>query len=139
MEINGSKATIPPLPTTGTLRPPLNYAEFNPEGKETVILLHDMFHSGLSQWDDVRLFLPKEFRTLILDWPGHGKSPLPDGGFNDAPRQLSVALTQWMTARVRGPCHIVAAGLGAYAAVHAALGYPQRIASLTLIGYLHHA
>ncbi len=139
MVVNGSKVPTPPLPKTGALRSPLHFAEYHPEGRDTVVLLHDMLHNGASQWDSVRPFLPSEFRTLVLDWPGHGKSPLPEGGFNDTPRQLSVALMQWMTMTVRGSCHIVAAGLGAYAAIHAALGYPQRIASLTLVGFLHHA
>jgi pimeloyl-ACP methyl ester carboxylesterase len=139
MAADGLKVPTPQLPGTGPLRPPLHYAEYNPEGKDTIVLLHDLFHNGSSQWDSVRPFLPTEYRVLVLDWPGHGKSPLPMHGFNDTPRQLSVALTQWMTTTIRGSCHIVAAGLGAYAAVHAALGYPQRIASLTLVGFLHHA
>jgi pimeloyl-ACP methyl ester carboxylesterase len=104
-----------------------------------LILLHDLFHNGSTQWDAVRSFLPTEFRVLVLDWPGHGKTPMLEGGFNDTPRQLSVALTQWMTTNVRGACHIIGAGLGAYAAMHAALRYPQRIATLTLAGFLHHA
>src|SRR5260370_527555 len=132
MLANGSKDTTPLLPTTGSLKSDLHYAEYNAQGSETVILLHDMLQNGSTQWDSVRAYLPVEFRTLILDWPGHGKSPLPEGGFNDTPRQLAAALTKWMTTTVRGACHIIGAGIGAYAATHVALGYPQRVASLTL-------
>jgi pimeloyl-ACP methyl ester carboxylesterase len=139
MAVNGSVAPIPLPPKTGLLKSPLSYTEYNPAGHDTVILLHDLFHSGLSQWDVVRPFLPSEFRILILDWPGHGGSAMPEMGFNDTPRQFAAALTKWMTTTIRGSCHIVAAGLGAYAAIHAALSYPQRIATLTLTGFLHHA
>ena len=139
MVANGLKATTPQLPGTAPLKAPLHYTEYNPEGTETIVLLHDLFQNGSSQWDAVRPYLPFEFRLLIVDWPGHGLSPLPGNGFDDTPRQFATILSQWMTRSVRGTCHMVGAGLGAYAALHVALGYPQRVASLTLVGYLHHA
>ncbi len=139
MAANGSKVTIPQPQTTGPHKSGLHFKEYNPEGRETVVLLHDLFHNSESQWSAVRPFFPGELRLLAVDLPGHGNSPLPEGGFNDTPRQFSVAISQWMTQYIRGACHIVAAGLGAYAALHLALGYPQRVASLTLAGFLHHA
>ena len=73
---------FPPLkPAPPAMPPPddgldevlLNYTEYNPSGKSTVLLIHGACTSGLN-WDLVVPHLVDTYHLLVPDLPGHGQS-----------------------------------------------------------------
>jgi 2-succinyl-6-hydroxy-2,4-cyclohexadiene-1-carboxylate synthase len=113
-----------------TVRP----LHFERRGKgPAVMLLHGFTGSGLSM-SDVSLALARDFEVITPDLPGHGRSiGLDDGpicAFDDCLDRLAATLEYAGHARA----HWIGYSMGARLALAFAVRFPQRVASLLLIG-----
>ena len=94
--------------------------------RESVVMLHGFGGTGRS-WDDVTAHLPKSYRPLALDLPGHGDQL-------DAPRPISFDSCV-QSVLERAPERFVLAGysMGGRIAMHIALAAPERIERLVVV------
>jgi len=121
----------------GTAMMRLHYHEAGAgqDGSPPVVLLHGG-GPGASAWSNFGGNLPAfaaEFRTLMVDQPGFGRSDKPavDGNyFTFSARALASLLDQLGIEKV----HLVGNSLGGGTAVRFALSYPERAAKLVLMG-----
>ncbi|MBZ8176923.1 alpha/beta fold hydrolase [Corynebacterium sp. 3HC-13] len=60
----------------------ISYTEINPDKSPTIVLLHALCHSRHA-WEEVVPILRKDYRLLVVDLPGHGKSPMSDLSHQD--------------------------------------------------------
>ena len=52
----------------------LHVQELNPEGKETIIMVHGMFSNLAVYYFNIAPMLAKHFRVVLFDMKGHGMS-----------------------------------------------------------------
>ncbi len=45
---------------------------------DPIVLLHGLFADG-TQWETIAKLLSKDFRVIVVDLLGHGRSPRPEG------------------------------------------------------------
>ena len=107
---------------------------FERRGKgPAVMLLHGFTGSGLSM-SEVSLALARDFEVMTPDLPGHGRSIAADDGrfyaFDDCLDRLAATLEEAGHARA----HWVGYSMGARLALGFALRFPERVASLLLVG-----
>jgi len=107
---------------------------FERRGKgPAVMLLHGFTGSGLSM-SEVSLALARDFEVMTPDLPGHGRSIAADDGrfyaFDDCLDRLAATLEEAGHARA----HWLGYSMGARLALAFALRFPERVASLLLIG-----
>jgi non-heme chloroperoxidase len=115
------------LPNGATLR----YVEQGPSDAMPLILLHGFPDSWLS-YQIVLANLPSSIRAIALSQRGFGNSDKPEGSYH--PRALAADLADFMTLR-RIPRAILAGhSMGALVAQSFAVGFPERVAGLALIG-----
>lgn len=99
-------------------------------GHETVVLLHG-FASEKDTWLRFVRHLPKEYRVIALDLPGHGESARRyDRSYDVDSMAARVALALDELAPER--FHLVGNSLGGMVAMIYALNHPQRVNSLGL-------
>lgn len=94
---------------------------------EAVVLLH----SGLvdrQMWDPQLRALASRFRTVRYDLQGYGRSSATAPGTN---REECLAVLDGLDI---DQCHLVGASFGAEVALDVALGHPDRVRSLALLG-----
>jgi pimeloyl-ACP methyl ester carboxylesterase len=98
---------------------------------QPVVMLHSSASSS-GQWRTLRQRLQGRFRTLAVDLHGYGGT----GQWQDS-RPMTLAdeaeLVGAVMAQASRPVHLVGHSLGGAVALRAALTWPRRIASLTLI------
>jgi 2-succinyl-6-hydroxy-2,4-cyclohexadiene-1-carboxylate synthase len=98
-----------------------------------VMLLHGFTGSGPGM-SEVSLALARDFEVITPDLPGHGRSIATDDGpvhsFDDCLDRLAATLAQAGHARA----HWVGYSMGARLALAFALRFPERVASLLLVG-----
>jgi 2-succinyl-6-hydroxy-2,4-cyclohexadiene-1-carboxylate synthase len=97
------------------------------------MLLHGFTGSGWSM-NEVSLALARDFEVITPDLPGHGRSIAADDGsvyaFEDCLDRLAATLEKAGHARA----HWIGYSLGARLALAFAVRFPERVASLLLIG-----
>lgn len=98
-----------------------------------VVLLHG-FMGCLDNWADLRLQLRSRWRTLAIDLPGHGGTPLANFGEQDAFERLTEALEELLDGLSIGGVHLLGYSMGGRLALALALRAPERFASLVLEG-----
>jgi pimeloyl-ACP methyl ester carboxylesterase len=96
-----------------------------------VVLIH-AFTSNLSIWAlcGIVAELAAQFRVTSYDLRGHGLSSVTPGGYNSA--QMARDLRRLHDELGLGPAHLVGHSYGGVIAVHAALEYPDMVASVVL-------
>lgn len=106
------------------------YAREYGAGPDIVVLLHGFgaFH-GI--WHQVAVALGEQARTIAYDLPGHGQS-LDCQGAGSA-KTAARAILADLDARNIEKAHLVGHSMGGAVAALAALGRPERVASLTLL------
>lgn len=100
-----------------------------------LVLLHGS-GPGVSGWSNFRGNFPafaSEFRTVVMDMPGFGKSERPE--FDRAyPKVAADAVARLMDALGIEKAHLLGNSMGGYVALEFALAYPDRVDRLVLMG-----
>jgi pimeloyl-ACP methyl ester carboxylesterase len=95
----------------------------------TLVLLHGLFFDG-GMWDGQVADLARRADVLVFDGPGHGKSaPPPPFDLADHADALIDAFDKLGVQRT----HVYGLSWGGMVAMHLALRYPERVASLALL------
>lgn len=100
----------------------------------TVLLLPAAGHVR-GDWDLVRPPLAAEFRTVALDWPGHGDSPAPDPGWT-ASAAAFADVVEDVVDRVRAgdePVALMGNSVGGFAAARFAARRPADTGAVVLV------
>ena len=93
---------------------------------ESLLLLHGFTNTGAS-WDGVIAALPQRYRALAPDLRGHGSAS------DRRPVSLPGVLDD-LRAETDGPFTLAGYSMGGRIALHLALGLPDRVGRLILIG-----
>ncbi len=102
------------------------YAEATGRGS-ALVLLHG-FTGNTGTWEALRERLARRWRVIVVDLPGHGRSPRPGGGLPALANDLAGVLDRFGVARA----HWLGYSLGGRAALHVALAHPARVDRLVL-------
>lgn len=97
-----------------------------------LVMVHG-FAGSLHTWDRLIDLLAEHFHLMLVDLPGHGRTPVPTEGALNLPR-LGAALGQLIQNAAEEPAHVFGYSMGARIALHTALTSPERVASLALLG-----
>lgn len=97
----------------------------------SVVLLHDVYASHES-FAAVTERLAEDWRVIVLDLPGHGRTSRP-GHFADL-SELSVEVAAVLDEFGAFPAAVVGAGVGATVAVELAAERPTEVTALVLVG-----
>ena len=98
-----------------------------------VVLLHG-FMGCLKNWADLRQQLRPQWRTMAIDMPGHGGTPIANFGAPDAFERLPAALEDLLDGLSLDSVHLLGYSMGGRLALALALRAPERFASLVLEG-----
>jgi 2-succinyl-6-hydroxy-2,4-cyclohexadiene-1-carboxylate synthase len=101
-------------------------------GRPVLCLVHG-FAGSLRTWDVIIPALAEHFHLLLVDLPGHGRTPLPDEREMNLER-LGIALGQLIRNAVEGPAMLCGYSMGGRVALHTALFAPEFVTALGLIG-----
>jgi len=97
---------------------------------DALVLLPSGAHDR-RDYDELRALLPSRFRTIALDWPGHGESPL---GREPASAMHLADLAEQVVERLAPEGAIVLGNsVGGFAAARLAIRRPQLVRGLVLI------
>jgi 4,5:9,10-diseco-3-hydroxy-5,9,17-trioxoandrosta-1(10),2-diene-4-oate hydrolase len=101
----------------------------------TIVFLHGS-GPGVSAWSNFRGNFPvfaQRFRTILLDMPGFGLSEHPP--FDDLyPKIAARAVWQLVESLGLGKVHVLGNSMGGYVAAEFALGYPDAVDRMVLMG-----
>lgn len=98
---------------------------------EVLLLIHGM-GSGSVAWKPISAELARQFRVILVDLPGHGKTPLPNDQPMD-PMALAEAVFETMDSQGITKFHIVGNSLGGWIALEMAVLRPAAVLSLTAL------
>lgn len=96
------------------------------ETAEDLVLLHGWGLHSIA-WDSIMPALLEHFRVTVIDLPGMGQSPLPNGDYD-----LDFVVTQ-IRRVLPERCHLLGWSLGGLVALRIALDEPERIQSLATV------
>jgi pimeloyl-ACP methyl ester carboxylesterase len=97
-----------------------------------VVLLHANLHDH-RDFDAVAGALAERYRTIAVDWPGHGQSDsVRDGGPADS-FLLAEVLADLVARLELGPAVLIGNSVGGFAAARLAIDQPDRVAGLVLV------
>jgi 2-succinyl-6-hydroxy-2,4-cyclohexadiene-1-carboxylate synthase len=98
-----------------------------------VIFLH-FSGANLLMWRRAAPFFEEEYRPVLVDLRGHGKSDVPDSGYHmdEMARDVVGIMDQIGLAKA----HVVGSSLGAEVGLSLAANYPERVSSLVCDGAL---
>lgn len=89
-----------------------------------VVLVHGFTQTGAS-WAPLAGRLRRRFQVMTVDLPGHGRSPIVEGGLAEAAAAL---------AATGGPASYVGYSMGGRVCLRLALDFPDQVAALVLLG-----
>lgn len=110
----------------------LHVQELNPEGRETVILLHGLLVGSLAMWYFTAApFLSEKYRVIMYDLRGHGKSDSYSSGFDidSLVSDLEALIDHYQLERVNLAGH----SYGGLIALHCAMKHPELVDRLVVI------
>jgi pimeloyl-ACP methyl ester carboxylesterase len=84
-------------------------------------------------WDGVRPALAERFRTIALDWPGHGDSPVPPPPWRASAATFADAVEDVVDALDLAPVAVVGNAVGGFAAARLAIRRPRAVSALVLV------
>ncbi len=125
------------LPATRT-KVALYFAGNNHE--DTVILVHGLGQSGVSDWQYLVPRLKERYRVIGLDLPGFGDSK--EEVFEPSPRIYAKLIKNIVDRYGKGDIHVVGHSMGGAVALWFAGQYPNALKTLTVVdaaGVLHKA
>jgi pimeloyl-ACP methyl ester carboxylesterase len=96
-----------------------------------VLLLHGLAEDG-ALWDTQMTFLRKDYRLIIPDLPGSGRSPLPGAYGEPSIDELADAVKTLCDKAGVGQCILIGHSMGGYVALAFAQKYPDRLRALGL-------
>ena len=96
------------------------------------LLLISGLATDLRIWACQRLVFGRRFRCIAVDNRGSGRSDKPDGPYTL--EQMAADAVAVLDAEGVGRAHVVGHSMGSYIAQVMAVGYPERLRSLTLAG-----
>jgi pimeloyl-ACP methyl ester carboxylesterase len=99
-------------------------------GGDPIVLLPSGAHDH-HDYDDLRGLLPDSYRSISLDWPGHGQSPLGQG---PASAMRFADVTEEVVARL-APAGAIVVGnsVGGFAATRLAIRRPELVKGLVIV------
>ena len=101
-------------------------------GRGEPLVLISGLATDLRIWACQRLVFGRRFRCIAIDNRGSGRSEKPDGPYTL--EQMAGDVIAVLDAEGIGRAHVVGHSMGSYVAQVVAVGYPDRIRSLTLAG-----
>lgn len=100
------------------------------EGKPVVLLLHGL-GSSAQDWEAQIVPFSRDYRVLIADMRGHGQSDKPPVAYTM--RQFASDVVALLDVLKIDTVHVVGLSMGGMIAFQLAVGYPQRLHSMTII------
>ncbi len=111
----------------------LQIREYEREG-EAIIFLH--FGGGnLMMWQGVVPYFQNDYRLILVDLRGHGKSDKPNDGYHIDQMARDVVRTMEYLKLERA--HVIGSSLGAEVGLSMAANHPKKVASLVCEGALY--
>lgn len=104
----------------------LLHSETIGQGRDLVLIHGWGLHGGI--WQPLIEELQERYRVTVIDLPGHGRSPLPAGGFN------LDRLSQLLLDAAPAQATWIGWSLGGMAGLKAALSHPAHIDKLVMVG-----
>jgi pimeloyl-ACP methyl ester carboxylesterase len=105
-----------------------------------IVMLHAALHDH-ADFDVIVSPLSQRYRTIALDWPGHGASdPIP-GGLTGGGSLYADVLTDVVRELALPPAVFIGNSVGGYAAAKLAIDHPEQVAGLVLVnsgGFIRH-
>jgi pimeloyl-ACP methyl ester carboxylesterase len=105
-------------------------AEERGKGSPAIVLIHSI-GGDHSDWERVATILAPRHRVLVVDLPGHGQSPAPEGAPTVA--GAAAALTRTLAERHVEHAILVGHSYGGLVALQAALDQPKRAAAVVVV------
>jgi pimeloyl-ACP methyl ester carboxylesterase/uncharacterized membrane protein HdeD (DUF308 family) len=99
---------------------------------EPLVLLHGMFADG-TQWNQIAKLLSSDFRVIVVDLLGHGKSPRPKGATYSDKEHVFALRSTLESLNATHNSTIVGYSMGGAVALAYSSTYPQSVVQLYLI------
>ena len=106
------------------------YYEEHGQGKETIVFGHSMLFN-LRMFDDQVKFLNSNYRCVLFDFRGQGKSEVTSNGYDLD--NLTIDALEFIKALNCNPCHFIGFSMGGMVAMRLAIRHPEVLKSLILI------
>jgi pimeloyl-ACP methyl ester carboxylesterase len=112
--------------------PPVELAHRDDGTGPAIVLLHGIGGDRLL-WNEVATTLARDFRVLVPDLRGHGKTPAPPGStFSLA--EMAEDVLHLLDEKSIDRAHWVGLSAGGFLALRLTLDHPERTRSLTVVG-----
>jgi abhydrolase domain-containing protein 6 len=108
----------------------MSYLE-RPGKGETIVLIHG-FGANKDNWNRFVRYIPKEYRVIAFDMPGHGDSDKP-GDQTYTIDYMASSLDQAVNTLGIPKFHLAGNSMGGWISIFYATRYPQKVLSLCLV------
>lgn len=106
---------------------------FSEEGSGfPVLMLHATLHDR-RDFDPIVPALARRYRTIALDWPGHGESEAPPPPLEPGAPLFADVLEDVVEALDSPPAVLIGNSVGGFSAARLAITHPDRVAGLVLV------
>ena len=101
---------------------------------EPIVFLHSGLQTGLTDFEYQREFFKQNYKVILPDLRGHGKSV--ENNFSNFLADSAMDLEETLTNLHVNAAHIVGCSLGALVGLSFAKKFPEKVKSLTISGVL---
>ena len=109
----------------------LHVQELNPEGQETIVMVHGMFSNLAVYYFTIAPMLAKHFRVVLFDMKGHGMSEKVQTGYDLT--SMTGDLLNLMHVLGIEKAHLAGYSYGGLVAMKMATRFPERVGKLAII------